>query len=65
MKILWKSNFSSFPQYFSPVVRFSCLGRDKIFTSRYAVIRDKRGRDNESQLYFLQPLGIFKIYFAH
>ena len=25
--------------------------RDKIFTSRYAVIRDKRGRDNESQLY--------------
>ena len=40
VKILWKrgeiarSNFSSFPQNFSPVVRFSCLGRDKIFTSR-------------------------------
>ena len=23
-----RSNFSSFPQYFLPVVRFSCLGRD-------------------------------------
>ena len=40
-KILWKrgelllrSNFSSFPQYFLPVARFSCLGRDQIFTSR-------------------------------
>ena len=38
-KIMWKrgeiwSNFSSFPHYFSPVVRFSCLDRDKIFTSR-------------------------------
>ena len=56
-KILWKeeklllrSNFSSFPQYFLLVVRFSCLGRDKIFTSRPVVIRDKRGRDNESKL---------------
>ena len=28
------SNFSSFPLYFLPVVRFSCLGRDQIFTSR-------------------------------
>ena len=50
VKILWKrgeialrSNFSSFPQHFLPVVRFSCLGRDQI--------RDKRGRDNENQLY--------------
>ena len=39
LKILWKggeigSNFLSFSQYFLPVVRFSCLGRDKIFTSR-------------------------------
>ena len=40
LKKLWKraeilrSNFSSFPQYFSPVVRFSCLSRGKIFTSR-------------------------------
>ena len=33
LKILWKrSNFSSFPQYFLHV-RFSCLGRDQIFTS--------------------------------
>ena len=30
------SNFSSFPQYFSPVIRFSCLGRDQIS------LRDKR-----------------------
>ena len=36
---------------FLPVVRFSCLGRDQIFTSRLAVIPDKRGRENESQLY--------------
>ena len=53
LKTLWKrgaSNFSSFPQYFLPVVRFSCLIRDKIFVSRKAVIRDKRGRDNQSQL---------------
>ena len=27
-------NFSSFPQYFLHVVRFSCLGRDQIFASR-------------------------------
>ena len=30
-------NFSSVPQYFSPVVRFLCLDRDKIFS-----LRDKR-----------------------
>ena len=38
LKILWKReiarNFSSFPQYILPVVRFSCLGRDQSFTSR-------------------------------
>ena len=33
-KLLLRSNFPSFPQYFLPVVRFSCLGRDQIFTSR-------------------------------
>ena len=33
LKIIW-SNFSSFPQYFLPVVRFLCLSRDQIFTSR-------------------------------
>ena len=50
-KLLLRSNFSSFfHNIFLPVVRFSYLGRDQIFTSRYAVIRDKRGRDNESQL---------------
>ena len=41
-----------------PVIRFSCLGRDHIFTSRYAVIQDKRVRDSESQLYF------YKFFFA-
>ena len=40
-----------FQNIFLPVVRFSCLGRDQTFTSRYAVIRDKRVRDNESRLY--------------
>ena len=34
-----------------PVVRFSCLNRDQIFTLRKAVIQEKRGRDNESRLY--------------
>ena len=33
-KLLLRSNFSSFPQYFLHFVRFSCLGRDQIFTSR-------------------------------
>ena len=42
-KTLWKRggaispffhNIFHFPQYFILVVRFSCLGRDKIFTSR-------------------------------
>ena len=49
-KLLLRSNFSSFPQYVLYVVRVSCLGRDQIFTSRWAVIRDKRVRDSESQL---------------
>ena len=39
LEIYWKycgkrSNFSSFPQYFLPVIRCLCLGRDQIFTSR-------------------------------
>ena len=33
-KLLLRSNFSSFLQYFPSVVRFSCIGRDQIFTSR-------------------------------
>ena len=45
-----------FHNIFLPVVRFSCLSRDKIFTSRYAVIRDKRVRDSESQLYLIQKI---------
>ena len=34
-----------------PDVRFLCLNKDQIFSSRYAVIRDNRSRDNESRLY--------------
>ena len=33
-KLLLRSNFSSFPQYFWPVVRCSRFGRDQIFSSR-------------------------------
>ena len=35
-----------------PDVRYLCSNTDKIFSSRYAVIRGNRGRDNESRLYF-------------
>ena len=62
-KILWKRGEIApqepsllFPQYFLLVVRFSCLGRDKIFTSRQAVIQDKRVWDNKSQLYLTQKV---------
>ena len=52
LKIVEKRrNCSFFPQYFKHVVRFSRLGRDQIFTSREAVIGDKRGLDSEGQLY--------------
>ena len=35
LKILWKrGEIAPFPQYFLPVLRFSCLGRDQNFTSR-------------------------------
>ena len=60
LKILWKREeqfllfstiFFFFFFFFLHIVRFSFLGRGQIFTSRYAVIRDKRGRDSESQLY--------------
>ena len=52
LKILWKRGeiASLFPNILLPVVRFSCLSRNQIIASRYAVIRDKRFRDNESQL---------------
>ena len=38
-KLLLRSNFSSFPQYFLHVVRFSCLGRDQIFVRSMYDIR--------------------------
>ena len=38
--------------FFLLVVRFPCLNRDQFFTSKLAVIRDKRSRGNESRLYF-------------
>ena len=34
-----------------------------MFTSRYAVIRDKRGQDNESQLYLFLAVLEFIIFF--
>ena len=40
MKILWKRGeiapvlLWKRGEYFSPVVRFACLGRDKVFTTR-------------------------------
>ena len=37
--------------YFYLLLDFHVLCKNRIFTSRLAVIRDKRGRDNESQLY--------------
>ena len=57
LKILWKrgeiaEQFLLFSTIFLPVIRFSCLGSDQIFTSRKAVIRGKRGLDNGSQLYW-------------
>ena len=36
------------------IIRTTTFNRDKIFTSRSAVIQDKRGRDNESQLYIVE-----------
>ena len=34
LKLLWKKGEILFHNIFLPVVRFSCLGRDPIFTSR-------------------------------
>ena len=36
-----------------PVVRFPCENREKIFTSREVVIRDKQSRDNDGRLLFI------------
>ena len=43
MKIMWKRGEIAplFHNILLPVVRFSCLNRDQIFTLRLAVIRDK------------------------
>ena len=54
LKILWKrGEISSFSQYFI-VICFPCLNRDQIFTSRWAVIRDKQIRDNKSRLFYFK-----------
>ena len=66
LKILWKKGditpSSSFPQYFVTVVWFSCLNRVQIFTSRIAVIRDKRSRDNESRQYITKTRLLILMY---
>ena len=45
------SEFHLFATIFLHLVLESCLKRDQIFTSRWAIIRDKRSRDNESWLH--------------
>ena len=50
-------SFLLFSTIFLPVIRFSCLGRDQIITSRLAVIRNKRVRDSESQLYIYTSIN--------
>ena len=47
--MLLRSNFSSFPQYFLHVVRFSCLGREHIFTSWLSWMRRPTGDDRDRQ----------------
>ena len=56
LKILWKRGEIAplFHNILLLALRISSLGRYQIFISRQAVIRDKRGRDNESELYFLR-----------
>ena len=52
LKILWKrGEIALFHNILLPVVRFLCLSRDQIIASRQAIVRDKRGRDNESTVH--------------
>ena len=50
--------FLLFSTIFLPVVRFLCLGRDQIFTSRKAVIRDKIGRVNCIYIYIFSDYSV-------
>ena len=38
--------------FYYQLLDFRVKTGDQLFTSRYAFIRDKRGRDNESRLYY-------------
>ena len=65
LKILWKRGEIGeisplFHNILLSVVRFSCLNRDPLFTSRKAVIRDKRSRGNESRVYMHDDCGCDK-----
>ena len=53
--MLLRSNFSSFPQYFLHVVRFSCLSRDQI-SLRYKLLFEISEVERASQLYFIKDL---------
>ena len=58
LKILWKRGEIAPEEQFLLLSTIFCylmlefvLNRDQIFSSRYAVIRDNRSRDNEGRLY--------------
>ena len=58
-----------------PDVRFLCLNKDQTFSSRLAVIRGNRSRDNESRLYskssgirvayFYRHLAVMKVFLTN
>ena len=49
-KLLLMTNFFSYPQYFVRLMLDFNVKNDQIFSSRQALIRDNRSRDNESRL---------------
>ena len=60
LKILWKRGEIAPEEQFLLLCTIFCylmlelmLDRDQIFSSRQAVIRDNRSRDNESRLYYI------------
>ena len=62
LKILWKRGEIAPEEQFLLLSTIFCylllefmLNRDQIFSSRYAIIRDSRSRDNESRLY-IKPI---------
>ena len=69
LKIVWKrgeiapeEQFLLLSTIFSYLMIELLLNGDQIFSSRQAVIRDNRSRDNESRLYFdwQPPIKIYK-----